>query len=231
MRRVRASNGSRDRSRQAGRSDEQRPGPEGETGARKHVEVRVAFGIAHQRARPGGKRGSERRIQCRTRAAAAQGRKVDVGCGQPGMREQSSKIAGTLLVPHVQPRVAHDPPLGGKGGREQHGPFAGNRAAGAGKLGGDMSAQRGIDLLEQDPGAPCGTSRKCSSHDGACGPFSPGTRVEIKRHDRAARRHARVERDRDVPGAAEEGRGAVGGAGEVVSEDQDAGQRLEELPG
>ncbi|MFY9315497.1 MAG: hypothetical protein WAO95_08060, partial [Burkholderiales bacterium] len=98
------------------------------------------------------------------------------------------------------------------------------RAACRRELGGDVPAQRRVDLLEQNGGAPGAARSERTAHDAARGAFLPAARIEVDRYDLRGAAGMRAEQDRDFARAAEEGRGAVGGAGQVIGEDQDLRQ-------
>jgi hypothetical protein len=87
-----------------------------------------------------------------------------------------------------------------------------------------MPAHGRVDLLEEDVRLPRRAPREGPPDDLAGRPFRLRARVEILRDDRAIRAARGIEEDRHAPRAAEEGRGAVGGAGQVVRKDQDARQ-------
>ena len=123
----------------------------------------------------------------------------------------------------MQSGVAHDAALRWERGREQHRPSPQGRAN-RGELGGNMAAQRRVDLLEENTGALCAARCERPAHDAARSAFRPAAGVEIDRHDLCLCPGARVEQNSNLARAAEEGRGAVRGAGQVIRKDEDARQ-------
>jgi hypothetical protein len=124
----------------------------------------------------------------------------------------------------MKPRIAYGSSLAGKRGREENRPPAGERAHCAGKFGADVTAQRRVDLLEQDGGALRPARGERAAHNPARRPFRPGARVEVQRNYLRVGAGAGIEENGNLSRAAKERRGAVGGAGEIVCEDQDSGQ-------
>jgi hypothetical protein len=87
-----------------------------------------------------------------------------------------------------------------------------------------VPAQRRVNLLVEDVRAPCAARGERAAHDRARGALRSAARVEIDGHDLGVGARARIEQHDDLARAPEEGCRAVGGAGQVIGEDEDATQ-------